>query len=222
MSWDAWIDDGKGAFPFGRPDPLDGRPARRQGRAVRIHALEDGARGEPIVESGRRHVRPSLPAARQGRAGRSTVRSFADLRQGAAPRPFVMLDPEARDARIREQLAALGGEDRAARPRPGRGVADLVEFPTVVSGDDPGRVPRPAGRGAGDGARPSPEVRADRRAAARSTRFAALTDTDGAAAARDRAGMERVVVARLRDAAFFFARGPEAAAGRSRRRTWRG
>ena len=37
------------------------------------------------------------------------------------------------------------------------------------------------------------------------TRFAALTNTDGSAAAEIVRGMERVVVARLRDAAFFFA-----------------
>src|SRR5262245_34196057 len=45
MSWDAWLDDGRGAFPFGRPIrwllvAFDRKPVR-----LTIHALEAGAKG---------------------------------------------------------------------------------------------------------------------------------------------------------------------------------
>ena len=53
------------------------------------------------------------------------------------------------------------------------------------------------------------------------TRFAALTDTDGSSVARIVQGMGRVVVARLRDAAFFFREDLEAAARPIASRTWR-
>src|SRR5262249_23222688 len=47
MSWDAWIEDGKGAFPFGRP--IRWLVALLDGKVVpfTIYSLEDGARGRP-------------------------------------------------------------------------------------------------------------------------------------------------------------------------------
>jgi len=52
MSWDAWIDDGKGAFPFGRP--IRWLVALLGGAVVpfAIRALEHGGAGEVIVRSG--------------------------------------------------------------------------------------------------------------------------------------------------------------------------
>ncbi len=70
MSWDAWLDDGRGAFPFGRPIRwlvflLDGAVV-----PFAIHAAEAGAKGAVVVESGRRDPRPPLPAQGRGRATR--------------------------------------------------------------------------------------------------------------------------------------------------------
>src|SRR5688500_7463406 len=202
MSWDAWLDDGKGALPFGRP--IRWMVALLDGKVVpfTIHALVDGARGEPVVQAGKvTYGHRFLP--RGGKAGGPLeVRSFADLDKALA-KAFVILDPAARDTRIREQLAALGVEAGEGR----HGLVDewrhLAEYPTIVSGDIPAEfhalpvevletvlvhhqkyVPMLSG--------------------GQVTRFAALTDTDGSSADSIVRGMGRVVVARLRDAAFFY------------------
>jgi glycyl-tRNA synthetase beta chain len=201
MSWDAWLDDGKGAFPFGRP--IRWLVALLDGQVVpfAIHAMVAGAKGEPVVQAGRvTYGHRFLPRGSAGQA--IEVRSFEDLQAklGAA---FVTLDPEARAARIREGLAAAGVPEGA----PDHGMVEewrhLVEYPTVVAGTIPAEfhaLPRevletvlvhhqkyvPIAEGG--------TVK----------RFAALTNTDESATARIVQGMERVVVARLRDAAFFF------------------
>jgi len=108
MSWDAWIDDGKGAFPFGRP--IRWMVALLDGKVVPfvIYWMENGARGKPAVEAGTvTYGHRFLPRGKAGKA--LTVRSFADLDK-ALGKSFVILDPQARDARIREQLAAIGVE----------------------------------------------------------------------------------------------------------------
>jgi glycyl-tRNA synthetase beta chain len=53
MNWDAWLEDGRGAFPFGRPIRwlvflLDGVVV-----PFAIHACEGGAKGAVVVASGR-------------------------------------------------------------------------------------------------------------------------------------------------------------------------
>ena len=50
MSWDAWLEDGKGAFPFGRP--IRWLVALLGGNVVpfTIYGLENGAKGRTIVE----------------------------------------------------------------------------------------------------------------------------------------------------------------------------
>jgi glycyl-tRNA synthetase beta chain len=201
MSWDAWIEDGKGAFPFGRP--IRWMVALLDGKVVPfvIDSMEDGARGTPIVEAGAvTYGHRFLP---RGKAGKGLkVGSFAELDKALA-KAFVILDPEARDARIHGQLSVLGVETGAGH----RGVVGewrhLAEFPTIVSGNIPAEfhalpvevletvlvhhqkyLPIVSG--------------------GQVTRFAALTDTDGSSVARIAQGMGRVVVARLRDAAFFF------------------
>ena len=52
MNWDAWLDDGKGSFPFGRP--IRWIVALLDGEVVPfvIHGMVEGAKGEPIVASG--------------------------------------------------------------------------------------------------------------------------------------------------------------------------
>jgi glycyl-tRNA synthetase beta chain len=201
MSWDAWIDDGKGAFPFGRP--IRWLVALLDGKVVPfvIYWMEDGARAKPAVEAGTAtYGHRFLPRGKAG--GALKVRSFADLDEALA-KAFVVLDPAARDARIREQLAALGVEATAGHHGLVGEWRHLAEYPTIVTGGIPAEfhalpvevletvlvhhqkyLPMVSG--------------------GQVTRFAALTDTDGSSAARIAQGMERVVVARLRDAAFFF------------------
>jgi glycyl-tRNA synthetase beta chain len=199
MNWDAWLDDGRGAFPFGRP--IRWVVALLGGEIVPFTVYEQaaGAKGAPIVQSGdttRGHR--FLP---RGASAALPVRGHDDLRE-TLRRHFVLLDPAEREAAIREGLRQAAGRD----VRDDHGLVnewrDLVEFPTVVTG----RIPRefeglpadvlrtvlvhhqkyiplelPGGAG-----------------------FAAVINRDAAGAAEIVRGMERVVVARLRDAAFFF------------------
>ena len=200
MSWDAWIDDGKGAFPFGRP--IRWMVALLDGRVVpfAIHGLVNGEKGPAAVESGKQtYGHRFLP---RGDAGKPlAVSSFADLKQ-ALEKHFVLVDPADRAERIRVGLtaAAAGASGDHELVDEWR---DLVEFPAVVVGNVPREfdvlpaevletvlvhhqkyVPLRSGTG---------------------VRFAAVVNGDGANPGEIVRGMERVVVARLRDAVFFFA-----------------
>ena len=201
MSWDAWIDDGKGAFPFGRP--VRWVVALLDGKVVPfvIHSLVDGGRGEPAVEAGTvTYGHRFLPRGKAGKALK--VGSYTDLEKTLA-KAFVILDPEARDARIREQLAGIGVEDEGAHHGLVGEWRHLAEYPTIVSGSIPAEF-----HGLPVEVLETVLVHHQKYVPIASggqvTRFAALTDTDGSSAARIVQGMERVVVARLRDAAFFF------------------
>ncbi len=201
MSWDAWLEDGRGAFPFGRPIRwlvvlFDGVVV-----PLAIHALEGGAKGRVIVESGtvtRGHRFLPKGAAHE----QLVVRSFDELGRSLRE-SFVILAPDERAFRIEDQLraAASGGtwDDHGLRAE----WRDLVEYPTVMVGQVPQEFR----------ALP-PEVLetvlvhhqkyiALRDESGRIDRFAAVTNADGASAAAITRGMERVVVARLRDASFF-------------------
>jgi glycyl-tRNA synthetase beta chain len=202
MSWDAWIDDGKGAFPFGRP--IRWMVALVDGRVVpfTIHAQVDNAKGPAMVQSGARTFgHRFLPREDAGRP--LDVASFDAFQQTLA-RYFVLVDPAEREARIRDALGSATAESGAHDELVSEW-RDLVEFPTVLIGRVPDEfmtLPREVldtvlvhhqkylplrGPGAGG------------------VRFAALVNRDGSNAAEIIRGMERVVVARLRDAAFFFA-----------------
>jgi len=204
MSWDAWLDDGKGAFPFGRP--IRWLVALLDGAVVPfvVYELAGGAKGEALARSGSATVgHRFLPRESAGRP--QDVKSLADLRD-TLKRHFVLVDPAERERKIGVELAALvkgasAPDDHGLRAE----WRDLVEFPTVVSGRVPSEfqslprevletvlvhhqkyipLPDPDGRVA---------------------RFAAVTNTDGSSSAEIVRGMERVVIARLRDAAFFHA-----------------
>jgi glycyl-tRNA synthetase beta chain len=204
MSWDAWLDDGRGAFPFGRP--IRWLVLLFDGSVVpfRIHALEGGVKGRAAVESGRAtRGHRFLPAGRGGEG--LDVRSFADLQTRLRER-FVLVDPAERLARIDEGLKAstrgLAFEDHGLREE----WRDLVEYPTVLVGEVPTEFRKLP-----------PEVletvlvhhqkyislREPGAGAPFIVRFAAVVNGDASSAAGIVRGMERVVVARLRDAAFF-------------------
>jgi glycyl-tRNA synthetase beta chain len=203
MSWDAWLEDGKGAFPFGRPIRwlvflLDGAVV-----PFAVHALEGGGRGRIIVESGavtRGHR--FLP---KGLAGEDVVvRSWDELNLRLRER-FVMLAPEERAVRIEDQVrAAAGGgtvHDHGLREE----WRDLVEYPTVLVGEVPAEF-----RSLPPEVLETVLVHHQKSISLRDgsgtiARFAAVVNGDGAAAPEIVRGLERVVVARLRDAAFFLA-----------------
>jgi glycyl-tRNA synthetase beta chain len=201
MTWDAWLEDGKGAFPFGRP--IRWLVAVFDGAVVpfAIHANERGTRGAPVVEAGdttRGHR--FLPRGRPGAAPR--VRSFADLVR-VLEEHAVIASREARLLRLREGLAPS-----AAELADDHGLvaewSELVEHPSVVFGLIPEEfhaLPRAVLETVlVHHQKYIPLLREGRVA-----RFAAVTNVDGAAAGEIVRGMERVVVARLRDAAFFHA-----------------
>ena len=202
MSWDAWLEDGRGAFPFGRPIRwlvllFDGQPV-----AFSIYSLEAGAKGALLVESGaatRGHR--FLPKGRGQE--RPAVGSYAELRDTLRER-FVLVEPEARTARIDEGLikAAVGRafDDHGLREE----WRDLVEYPTVLVGQVPEEF-----SGLPTEVLETVLVHHQKYisldAGGRIDRFAAVINGDGAAGAEIVRGMERVVVARLRDASFFLA-----------------
>jgi glycyl-tRNA synthetase beta chain len=200
MSWDAWLDDGKGAFPFGRP--IRWLVLLFDGKVVpfTIHALEAGARGRAIVQSGdTTHGHRFLPkdGARTGVA----VRSFEELHRRLHD-SFVVLDPGERMSRI---LQAMQAATRGATLDDGLLAEwrDLVEYPTVLVG----RVPEEF-RGLPGEVLETVLVHHQkycslRDASGRIDRFAAIINGDASAGDQIVRGMERVVVARLRDARFF-------------------
>jgi glycyl-tRNA synthetase beta chain len=199
MNWDAWLDDGKGSFPFGRP--IRWIVALFGGEVVpfTIFTAEAGSRGAVLVRaSDTTRGHRFLPRGAAGRPIR--VASFSDL-QDKLRSAFVLMDPAARGARIRSGLAA------ASAFADGLGITaewdNLVEYPTVVSGSIPEEfqaLPREVLE--------TVLVHHQKYLPVVSNgavvRFAAVTNTDGSAAAEMTRGMERVVVARLRDGRFFF------------------
>ncbi|MCG6925593.1 MAG: glycine--tRNA ligase subunit beta, partial [Acidobacteria bacterium] len=201
MSWDAWLDDGRGAFPFGRPIRwmiviLDGEVV-----PFVVHGIENGEKGAPIVESGsssRGHR--FLPREEAGRP--LAVTSFASLAEGLRRR-FVILDPAERERRVEEGLRAAAGGDEVDDQGLRREWRDLVEYPTVVAGNVPNEFRSLPLEVLETVLRHHQKYIPLRDGDGRVARFAAVVNGDGASAPEIVRGMERVVVARLRDGAFF-------------------
>ncbi len=203
MSWDAWLDDGRGAFPFGRPIRwlvvlLDGVVV-----PFKIHALQGGAQGPVVLESaGTTRGHRFLP---RGKGGEPVgVRSFAELGERLRER-FVLVDPKDRLARIEQGLQAaaqgVAFDDHSLREE----WRDLVEYPTVVVGVVPAEFRSQPSEVLETVLVHHQKYISLRDREGRIDRFAAVINGDGAASAEIVRGMERVVVARLRDAAFFLA-----------------
>jgi glycyl-tRNA synthetase beta chain len=202
MNWDAMLSDGKGLFPFGRP--IRWMVALLGGDQVSFNVYEAAAeKGRPLVQAGD-HTRGHRFLPRENAGAPIRVASLSDLRTRLRDHG-VVLDPEERARRIHEGLLRESG---GREVHDDHGLAaewrDLVELPTVVGGRIPAEfrslpvevlqtvlvhhqkyVPLLSG-GAVE-------------------RFAAIINSDDANVAEIVRGMERVVVARLRDAAFFFA-----------------
>ena len=203
MNWDAWLDDGKGAFAFGRPIRwvvalLDGAVL-----PFTIFATVDGARGDASVKSGNatRGHRSLGPAA----GAAVPVSGFGDLEAKLALNK-VVLRRAARSRLIQEQLAAAVGTGTVTGFT---GMArdewpDLVEHPAVVSGMVPAEfAPLPVA--VRDTVLAHHQKYVPFTDGAGALRFAAVTNNEKQNAGEIVRGMERVVTARLRDAAFFFA-----------------
>jgi glycyl-tRNA synthetase beta chain len=196
MSWDAWLEDGRGSLPFGRPIRwivalLDGAPV-----PFTIYQQEGDGRGAPWVESGRAsRGHRFLPRGAGGAP--FPVATFAELKAGLKER-FVLLDRADRLARIQQALRASAPE-AADHPLVAEW-SELVEHPSVVFG----RIPTEF-RSLPSEVLETVLVHHQRYIPLASEgRFAAVTDTDGTTSAEIVRGLEAVVVARLRDAAFFF------------------
>ena len=141
MHWDAQLDDGRGELLFGRP--IRWILFLYGGRVVpfvigRLEAAQSGVVQDVrsgAVTYGHRFL------ATSGRAGRAIkVRSFDEYRARLLEH-FVVLDREERHAKIARELDAharrLGGRVSSAAASQSRllqEVPDLVEYPAVVAG----------------------------------------------------------------------------------------
>ena len=202
MNWDAWLDDGRGAFEFGRP--IQWIVALLDGEVVPFEIFDavNGARGAVRLRSACRSMGNRFyPRDSQDRG--FDVRSFAELDAGLSAR-FVILDPARRAERITSQLAAAGGRADGPASHLVSEWNDLVEYPTLAIGevpkefaDLPGEVmetvlahhQKAVMLPPGEGGEP---------------RFAAISGCDDAGARNAAQGQERVVIARLKDARFFW------------------
>lgn len=196
MHWDATLEDGT-PLPFGRPIrwmvALYG---------TKVVPFEIRVVGSPTVVTGRKSRGHRSLAAKGKRPGRPfTVANFRELKTKLRQH-YVLLEPEDRRARLAKVLERLEAKARSRRA-PGLDpalVAELVEWPGAVLGNYPKEfltLPE--------------EVRhtvlihhqhyfpLEKKAA-----FIAPTNMASDPKGNMRKGAERVVVARLRDAKFFW------------------
>jgi glycyl-tRNA synthetase beta chain len=211
MHWDAWLDDGRGELVFGRPIRwllfLYGERVVpftiQRGKVARtetVRCVKSGA-----VTFGHRFF------SKTGRPGRPIrVRSFSDYQTSLAAN-YVLIDREKRRARITQKLdrfasrfggrVELQGEQAALLNE----VPDLIEYPSVVAGNFPSEFL----------SLPSEVLKTtmihhqhyfpviDQQGELTST-FLAVTNTPRDNVVRIARNAERVLVARLRDARFFW------------------
>jgi glycyl-tRNA synthetase beta chain len=203
MSWDAWLDDGRGAFPFGRPIRWLAVLVDEALVPFEVHGTDAGERGEVVVRSAaltRGHR--FLPRERSG--SDIPLRSAAEWKDRLAER-FVIVDPAERLARIDTALesAARGVafDDHGLREE----WRDLVEYPSVLTGEVPAEfrsLPLEVLETVLVHHQKYVPLRGN---AGRVERFAAVVNGEFPDADEIVRGMQRVVIARLRDATFFVA-----------------
>ena len=211
MHWDAWLADGHGEFVFGRPIRwilfLQGATVvpfsvLRSDRAAgeRVEVVSSGA-----VTYGHRFF------SKRGRPGRPIrVRSFADYKRILAAN-YVIMDRETRRARITQKLERCagrvggrvgGGADQSSLLEE---VPDLVEYPAVVTGTYPSEF-----LSLPDEVLKTTMIHHQHyfpvvnRNGRLKPHFLAVTNTPRDNVSRIARNAERVLVARLRDARFFW------------------
>ena len=202
MNWDAWLDDGRGAFEFGRP--IQWMVTILDGEVVPVTIFDSvaGARGAPRVASGRRSMGNRFYP--RGLSDRGfDVGSFADLEARLVER-FVILDPARRAERIRSQVADAGGDVSGEAADLLGEWSNLVEYPTVVVGSIPKEFADLPDEVLNTVLAHHQKALTLPRGPDGSPRFAAISGGDEAAARNAARGQERVVIARLKDARFFY------------------
>ncbi len=218
MNWDAEIPDGRGAFPFGRairwmvcllgsrvvPFEIQVGDATRvrTGAKSRGHRFLGPKRGRDGTSKG---LSPLLHVKRVREPSTSfTVTSFRELKQGLR-RHSVLLDPEDRLARLEKEIEKREGEAGAKRASRLRGLttrflADLVEWPGTVLGTYPDEFSSlPVDVVHTVLIHHQKYIPLEGKPA-----FIAVTNMPTDPKGFIRKGSERVVVARLRDAKFFW------------------
>lgn len=202
MNWDAWLDDGRGAFEFGRPIQWIVALLDKEVVPLTIFDSAGGARGGPRVVSGRRSMGNRFyPRGAQVRG--FEVSSYRELEAGLGAR-FVILDPARRAARISAQVAAAGGDVSGPAAALIHEWCDLVEYPTVVVGSVPRQFADLPDEVLDTVLAHHQKAATLPRGSDGSPRFAAISGVDEPAAPNAARGQERVVVARLKDARFFY------------------
>ena len=202
MNWDAWLDDGRGAFEFGRP--IQWLLALLDGEVVPVTIFDAvaGSKGAARVVSGRLSMGSRFyPRAASTRS--FEVWSYAELKQGLADR-YVILEAAQRTERISHQVHAAGGKDSGENARLMAEWADLVEYPTVVVGTIPKEFADLPDEVLETVLAHHQKAVTLPRAADGAPRFAAISGCDEAGAGNASQGQERVVIARLKDARFFY------------------
>jgi glycyl-tRNA synthetase beta chain len=129
MNWDASLGDGKGALAFGRP--IRWMVGLYGGKVVPFEIAVAGARP---VESGRKTRGHRFLGPRREKAGAPFAVSSFDELDRKLRKHFVILDPAERRRRLAKEIARL---EKKANARRARGleidlVADLVEWPGAV------------------------------------------------------------------------------------------
>ncbi len=191
-----------GSVPLRPADPLDDRAPRRPGGALRHPRPRRRREGCPDRRERLEHPGAPLPAA--GAGGPAFRR---DLFRGPQGRPA----PALRHRRSRRAAAGAWTRGCGKPPEAWRSTTracrrewrDLVEYPTVVAGDVPDEFRSLPLEVLETVLRHHQKYVPLRDGDGRVARFAAVVNGDGASAPEIVRGMERVVVARLRDGAFF-------------------
>lgn len=207
MSWDAWLDDGRGAFPFGRP--IRWLVALLDGAIVpfTIFELSGGAKGAALVKAG--NVSFGHRFLPRGQAGQPfPVIGFADLR-AKLRQHGVVLEAVERQRLLESQLHGLVAADEVTLAED-RGLIEewvhLVEHPQLVRGAVPTEfrgLPAEVLRTVlVHHQKYVPVVAQEQRGTV--VGFVGLTNIDATASGSVVRNMERVCVARFRDAAFFY------------------
>ncbi len=199
MNWDAEIADGKGPFTFGRPIRWMVSIFGQTSIPFKINV------GNGFVKAGRRTYGHRFLAPRGKKAGSPfTVTSFSDYKQGLK-RHYVIVDPEERHAKLEKEIGKLEKKAGAKRASNLRGLstrflADLVEWPGTVLGTYPEEFSTLP-----EDVRHTVLIHHQKYLPLEgASSFVAVTNMAADPKHFIQTGSERVVVARLRDAKFFW------------------